>query len=359
MKSYNVAVVGATGAVGTRMLEQLTHTTLPIASVKALASKRSAGKTVKFGDQDLIIETLTEDSFENIDLALFSAGGSVSAKYAPFAVKAGAVVVDNTSHFRQNPDVPLVVPEVNPHALDSHHGIIACPNCSTIQMMIALEPIRKVYGLKRIIVSTYQAIGGAGNRAMDEAREQLKSVLNDGVDPTQLSADILPSAGDKKHYPIAFNALPQIDVFTDNDYTYEEMKMTHETKKIMEDDTIAVSATCVRIPVLIGHSESVYLETEKVADIDDVKRLIAQFPGAVLEDDVAHQIYPQAIESVGKRETFVGRIRKDLDVANGIHLWCVSDNLLKGAAWNSVQIAETLHERDLIHPVSELKFEAK
>ncbi|MFZ2577136.1 MAG: aspartate-semialdehyde dehydrogenase [Lactococcus hircilactis] len=359
MKSYNVAVVGATGAVGTRMLEQLTHTTLPIASVKALASKRSAGKTVKFGDQDLIIETLTEDSFENIDLALFSAGGSVSAKYAPFAVKAGAVVVDNTSHFRQNPDVPLVVPEVNPLALDSHHGIIACPNCSTIQMMIALEPIRKVYGLKRIIVSTYQAIGGAGNRAMDEAREQLKSVLNDGVDPTQLSADILPSAGDKKHYPIAFNALPQIDVFTDNDYTYEEMKMTHETKKIMEDDTIAVSATCVRIPVLIGHSESVYLETEKVADIDDVKRLIAQFPGAVLEDDVAHQIYPQAIESVGKRETFVGRIRKDLDVANGIHLWCVSDNLLKGAAWNSVQIAETLHERDLIHPVSELKFEAK
>ncbi|CAM3144223.1 aspartate-semialdehyde dehydrogenase [Lactococcus hircilactis] len=359
MKSYNVAVVGATGAVGTRMLEQLTHTTLPIASVKALASKRSAGKTVKFGDQDLIVETLTEDSFENIDLALFSAGGSVSAKYAPFAVKAGAVVVDNTSHFRQNPDVPLVVPEVNPHALDSHHGIIACPNCSTIQMMIALEPIRKVYGLKRIIVSTYQAIGGAGNRAMDEAREQLKSVLNDGVDPTQLSADILPSAGDKKHYPIAFNALPQIDVFTDNDYTYEEMKMTHETKKIMEDDTIAVSATCVRIPVLIGHSESVYLETEKVADIDDVKRLIAQFPGAVLEDDVAHQIYPQAIESVGKRETFVGRIRKDLDVANGIHLWCVSDNLLKGAAWNSVQIAETLHERDLIHPVSELKFEAK
>lgn len=359
MKSYNVAVVGATGAVGTRMLEQLTHTTLPIASVKALASKRSAGKTVKFGDQDLIVETLTEDSFENIDLALFSAGGSVSAKYAPFAVKAGAVVVDNTSHFRQNPDVSLVVPEVNPHALDSHHGIIACPNCSTIQMMIALEPIRKVYGLKRIIVSTYQAIGGAGNRAMDEAREQLKSVLNDGVDPTQLSADILPSAGDKKHYPIAFNALPQIDVFTDNDYTYEEMKMTHETKKIMEDDTIAVSATCVRIPVLIGHSESVYLETEKVADIDDVKRLIAQFPGAVLEDDVAHQIYPQAIESVGKRETFVGRIRKDLDVANGIHLWCVSDNLLKGAAWNSVQIAETLHERDLIHPVSELKFEAK
>lgn len=359
MKSYHVAVVGATGAVGTRMLEQLTHTTLPIASVRALASIRSAGKTVAFGDQSLVIEELTETSFEDIDLALFSAGGSVSAKFAPYAVKAGAVVVDNTSFFRQNPDAPLVVPEVNAHAMDQHNGIIACPNCSTIQMMIALEPIRRVYGLKRVIVSTYQAIGGAGNRAMDEARQQLKAVIDDNIEPTALTAEILPSAGDKKHYPIAFNALPQIDVFTDNDYTYEEMKMTHETKKIMEDDDIAVSATCVRVPVLIGHSESVYLETEKIADIAEVKRLISEFPGAVLEDDVAHQIYPQAINAIGKRETFVGRIREDLDVENGIHLWCVSDNLLKGAAWNSVQIAETLHERDLIHPVDQMKFELK
>lgn len=359
MKQYHVAVVGATGAVGTRMLEQLAHSILPVASVKALASKRSAGKTVKFGEQDLIVEELTENSFENIDIALFSAGGSISAKFAPYAVKAGAVVVDNTSYFRQNPDVPLVVPEVNAHALDAHNGIIACPNCSTIQMMIALEPIRRVYGLKRIIVSTYQAIGGAGNRAMDEARAQLREVLNDGVDPTELQAQILPSAGDKKHYPIAFNALAQIDVFTDNDYTYEEMKMTHETKKIMEDDAIAVSATCVRVPVLIGHSESVYIETEKVAPIDEVKRLIAEFPGAVLEDDVAHQVYPQAINAVGRRETFVGRIRKDLDMPNGIHLWCVSDNLLKGAAWNSVQIAESLHERGLVRPTERLKFELK
>ncbi|MFC4652102.1 aspartate-semialdehyde dehydrogenase [Lactococcus nasutitermitis] len=358
-KEYNVAVVGATGAVGTRMLEQLAQSTLPVASVKALASKRSAGKTVKFAEKELVIEELTENSFTDIDIALFSAGGSVSAKYAPYAVKAGAVVVDNTSYFRQNPDVPLVVPEVNPHALDAHNGIIACPNCSTIQMMIALEPIRRVYGLKRVIVSTYQAIGGAGNRAMDEAREQLKEVLNNNIDPTELKAEILPSAGDKKHYPIAFNALAQIDVFTDNDYTYEEMKMTHETKKIMEDDNIAVSATCVRVPVLIGHSESVYIETEKVADIDEVKRLISEFPGAILEDDVAHQIYPQAINSVGRRETFVGRIRRDLDQENGIHLWCVSDNLLKGAAWNSVQIAETLHERGLVRPTAALKFELK
>lgn len=357
MNQYHIAIVGATGAVGTRMLEQLAQSTLPVASVKALASRRSAGKKVRYGAQELIVEELTETSFEGIDLALFSAGGSVSAKYAPYAVKSGAVVVDNTSYFRQNPDVPLVVPEVNAQALDAHHGIIACPNCSTIQMMIALEPIRRVYGLKRIIVSTYQAIGGAGNRAMDEAREQLKAVLNDGVDPTELKAEILPSAGDKKHYPIAFNALAQIDVFTDNDYTYEEMKMTHETKKIMEDDAIAVSATCVRVPVLVGHSESIYIETEKVADIAEVKRLISEFPGAVLEDDVAHQIYPQAIHAVGRRETFVGRIRRDLDQENGIHLWCVSDNLLKGAAWNSVQIAETLHERDLVHPTRELKFE--
>ncbi|MCL2112555.1 aspartate-semialdehyde dehydrogenase [Lactococcus protaetiae] len=358
MTQYNIAVVGATGAVGTRMLEQLAQSTLPIETVRALASKRSAGKIVEYKDQELVVEELTEDSFEGIDIALFSAGGSVSAKFAPYAVKAGAVVVDNTSFFRQNPNVPLVVPEVNAHALDGHNGIIACPNCSTIQMMIALEPIRRAYGLKRIIVSTYQAVSGAGQSAINETNRELQEAL-DGTPLTELSANILPSAGDKKHYPIAYNALAQIDVFTDNDYTYEEMKMTNETKKIMEDDSIAVSATCVRIPVLYGHSESVYVETEKVAPIEEVKRLISEFPGAVLEDDVAHQIYPQAINSVGRRETFVGRIRKDLDVENGVHLWVVSDNLLKGAAWNSVQIAETLHERGLVRATKDLKFELK
>lgn len=358
MTQYNIAVVGVTGAVGTRMLEQLEESTLPIGTVRALASKRSAGKIVEFKGQELVVEELTEDSFEGIDIALFSAGGSVSEKYAPYAVKAGAVVVDNTSFFRQNPNVPLVVPEVNAHALEKHNGIIACPNCSTIQMMVALEPIRQAYGLERVIVSTYQAVSGAGQSAINETNRELQEAL-DGKALTELSAEILPSAGDKKHYPIAYNALAQIDVFTDNDYTYEEMKMTNETKKIMEDDSIAVSATCVRIPVLYGHSESVYVETKKVADIDEVKRLISEFPGAVLEDDVAHQIYPQAINSVGRRETFVGRIRRDLDAANGIHLWVVSDNLLKGAAWNSVQIAETLHERGLVRPTHELKFELK
>ena len=247
---YTVAVVGATGAVGAQMIKMLEESTLPIDKIRYLASARSAGKVLKFKDLDITIEETTENAFEGVDIALFSAGGSTSAKYAPYAVKAGAVVVDNTSYFRQNPDVPLVVPEVNAHALDAHNGIIACPNCSTIQMMVALEPVRQKWGLDRIIVSTYQAVSGAGMGAILETQRELREVLNDGVDPRDLHAEILPSGGDKKHYPIAFNALPQIDIFTDNDYTYEEMKMTNETKKIMEDDSIAVSATCVRIPVL-------------------------------------------------------------------------------------------------------------
>ena len=237
---YTVAVVGATGAVGAQMIKMLEESTLPIDKIRYLASARSAGKVLQFKGQDVTIEETTEDAFEGVDIALFSAGGSTSAKYAPYAVKAGAVVVDNTSYFRQNPDVPLVVPEVNAHALDAHNGIISCPNCSTIQMMVALEPVRQKWGLDRIIVSTYQAVSGAGMGAILETQRELKEVLNDGVNPRDVKAEILPSGGDKKHYPIAFNALPQIDVFTDNDYTYEEMKMTNETKKIMEDDSIAV-----------------------------------------------------------------------------------------------------------------------
>ncbi|MGT2770027.1 aspartate-semialdehyde dehydrogenase [Streptococcus intermedius] len=353
---YTVAVVGATGAVGAQMIKMLEESCLPIEKVRYLASVRSAGKKLRFRDQEVIIEETTEEAFAGVDIALFSAGGSTSAKYAPYAVKAGAVVVDNTSYFRQNPDVPLVVPEVNAHALANHKGIIACPNCSTIQMMVALEPVRREWGLERIIVSTYQAVSGAGMGAILETKRELREVLNEEVAPRNLKAEILPSGSDKKHYPIAFNALAQIDVFTDNDYTYEEMKMTNETKKIMEDDTIAVSATCVRIPVLSAHSESIYIETKEKASIEELKTAIANFPGAVLEDDVAHQIYPQAVNAVGKRETFVGRIRKDLDAEKGIHMWVVSDNLLKGAAWNSVQIAETLHERGLVHPTADLVF---
>lgn len=347
MRNLNVAVVGATGAVGTRMIQMLEETSLPLGEVKLLASKRSAGKQLQFKDQTIAVEELVPESFEGIDLALFSAGGSVSAKFAPEAVKRGAIVVDNTSHFRMDPTVPLVVPEVNPEALRQHKGIIANPNCSTIQMMVALEPIRKNFGLKRVIVSTYQAVSGAGNEAMNELKNQIEDYLA-GKPAAELKAEILPAGSDKKHYPLAFNALPQIDVFDKDDYTFEEWKMVNETKKIMEDDTIKISATCVRIPVLVGHSESVYVETEKPATAQAIKEAIAQAPGAILEDDPTEQLYPQALNSVGKKETFVGRIRKDLDVETGVHLWVVSDNLLKGAAWNSVQIAEKMHAMGLL-----------
>ena len=361
MKKVNVALVGATGMVGRTFIKVLEERNFPINNIYMFSSAKSAGTTVKFAGKDVVVEELTETSFDNkdIQIALFSAGGSTSAKFAPIAASKGIIVVDNSSQWRMDPEVPLVVPEVNPEEVKNHKGIIANPNCSTIQAMVPLKPLYDKYGLKRVVYSTYQAVSGAGMGAILETQRELKEVLNDGVNPRDVKAEILPCGGDKKHYPIAFNALAQIDVFTENDYTYEEMKMTNETKKIMEDDSIAVSATCVRIPVLSAHSESVYIETKEVAPIDEVKAAIAAFPGAVLEDDVANQVYPQAINAVGSRDTFVGRIRKDLDAEKGIHMWVVSDNLLKGAAWNSVQIAETLHERGLVRPTSELKFELK
>ena len=347
-KAYNVAVVGATGAVGTKMIKMLEESSLPLKEVKLLASKRSAGKELAFKGKKLVVEELVPDSFNDIDIALFSAGGGISKTFAPEAVKRGAVVVDNTSYFRMDSEVPLVVPEVNKEALKRHKGIIANPNCSTIQMMVALEPIRKAYGLDRIIVSTYQAVSGAGISAMEELKSQALEYIA-GTSADELKAEILPCGGDKKHYPIAFNALPQIDVFADEDYTYEEWKMINETKKIMEDDSIKVVATCVRIPVLSGHSESVYIEVkDDSSTVSAIKQLIAEAPGAVLEDDPSQQIYPQALNCIDRKETFVGRIRQDIDVKNGYHMWVVSDNLLKGAAWNSVQIAETLHEMDLV-----------
>ncbi|AXQ77880.1 aspartate-semialdehyde dehydrogenase [Streptococcus chenjunshii] len=347
---YSVAIVGATGAVGRCMLALLETAELPIDRLRLLSSARSAGKKLLFKGQDVTVEETTEKSFEHIDIALFSAGAAVSARFASCAVQAGAVVIDNTSYFRQHEAVPLVVPEVNGHALADHQGIISCPNCSTIQMMMALEPIRQKWGLKRIIVSTYQAVSGAGQSAVDEAVSEFKQVLNDGLAPRDTKAAVLPVSGGKKHYPIAFNALPQIDVFTENGYTFEEMKMTRETKKIMEDDSIAVSATCVRVPVLYAHSESVYIETAKEAPIDEVKAAIAAFPGTVLEDDPDKQLYPQAVFTAGRKETLVGRVRKDLDQPNGIHMWVVADNVIKGAAWNSIQIALSLHQNDFIRP---------
>lgn len=346
-KNYTIAVAGATGAVGTKIVALLEDANLPIKEVKALASKRSVGKKIPFKDGEVIVEELTADAFEGVDIAIFSAGGSISEKFAPEAVKHGAVVIDNTSHFRMAEDVPLVVPEVNPESLREHKGIIANPNCSTIQMMVALEPIRQNFGLEKIIVSTYQAVSGAGATGIAELENQVKAFAQ-GTPLNELKAEVLPSAGDKKHYPIAFNALPQIDVFGDDGYTLEEWKMMNETKKIMNDDTIKVAATCVRIPVVSGHSESIYIEVEKETTVDELKELLANAPGVVLEDDPSQQIYPQAIKSIDDKATFVGRIRRDIDNPKGFHLWVVSDNLLKGAAWNSIQIAEKMHEMGII-----------
>ena len=346
-KKYTVAVVGATGAVGTKMLELLQEVNLPIERVKALASKRSAGKTLAFKDQVLTIEELTADSFAGVDIALFSAGGGISEIFAPEAVKRGAVVIDNTSHFRMVPGIPLVVPEVNPESLKTHQGIIANPNCSTIQMMVALEPLRQAFGLDKIIVSTYQAVSGAGAKAIAELENQVQEYL-DGKPLTELTATILPSGGDKKHYPIAFNALPQIDVFGEEGYTLEEWKMINETKKIMGDESIKVAATCVRVPIVNGHSESIYIELKEETTVQAIQEILAKAPGVELVDDPSQQRYPQAINSIDQKGTFVGRIRRDLDNPKGFHLWVVSDNLLKGAALNSIQIAEKMHELALI-----------
>ena len=346
-KNYTVAVVGGSGAVGTKMLELLQEVNLPIERVKALASKRSAGKTLAFKDQVLTIEELTADSFEGVDIALFSAGGGISEIFAPEAVKRGAVVIDNTSHFRMVPGIPLVVPEVNPESLKTHQGIIANPNCSTIQMMVALEPLRQAFGLDKIIVSTYQAVSGAGAKAIAELENQVQEYL-DGKPLTELTATILPSGGDKKHYPIAFNALPQIDVFGEEGYTLEEWKMINETKKIMGDESIKVAATCVRVPIVNGHSESIYIELKEETTVQAIQEILAKAPGVELVDDPSQQRYPQAIDSIDQKGTFVGRIRRDLDNPKGFHLWVVSDNLLKGAALNSIQIAEKMHELALI-----------
>jgi aspartate-semialdehyde dehydrogenase len=339
MSGYIVAVVGATGAVGTKMKEMLESSTLPIKGIKFLASKRSAGKEITFKEE-------TSEAFLGTDIALFSAGGSISQEFVPEAAKRGCVVIDNTSAFRMDEGVPLVVPEVNPHHLNDHKGIIANPNCSTIQMMVALEPLRQAYGLNRIIVSTYQAVSGAGVSAINELKQQATDML---AGKEEIEANILPCSGDKKHYPLAFNALPQIDVFGEDGYTQEEWKMINETKKIMSDESMSVSATCVRVPVMSGHSESIYIELEKEdVKVSDIQEILKTSPGIVLEDNPKEQLYPQPLTAVGKKEVFVGRIRRDLDVSTGFHMWVVSDNLLKGAAWNSVQIAEKLHEMNLV-----------
>lgn len=350
-KEYNVAILGATGAVGTRMIQQLEQSTIPVKSVKLLASAKSAGKQLSFKGQPITVEETTPDSFDGVDIVLSSAGGSVSKKFLPEAVKRGAVCVDNTSAFRMEPDVPLVVPEVNEEALKNHHGIIANPNCSTIQMVVALEPIRQAFGLNQIIVSTYQAASGAGQSALNELRQETQEYL-DGKD-IQADAKILPTKGDKKHYPLAFNLLPQIDVFEDDGYSHEEWKMIHETKKIMLNDMdakdIKVTATCVRVPVPIAHGESIYFTVDDpTVTVDQLRAVLKDAPGVVLQDDPAHQVYPQPINAVGKRDTFVGRLRADEENPGSFNMWVVADNLLKGAAWNTVENAERLVANGLV-----------
>ncbi|MDC2864636.1 aspartate-semialdehyde dehydrogenase [Bacillus sp. BP-3] len=344
-KSFHVAVVGATGAVGEQMLNTLEKRNFPIGKLSLLSSKRSAGKTLLFKGEEVTVQEATPESFEGVDIALFSAGGSVSKQLAPEAAKRGAIVVDNTSAFRMTENVPLVVPEVNEKDLLEHNGIIANPNCSTIQMVVALEPVRQNFGLKRVIVSTYQAVSGAGAAAIEELHEQSQAILNG----EEAKANVLPVKGDEKHYQIAFNAIPQIDKFEDNGFTFEEMKMINETKKIMHMPELEVAATCVRLPVVSGHSESVYIEVEKEGvTVEELRTLLANAEGVVLQDNPAEQVYPMPATAVGKNEVFVGRIRKDLNNDKGFHLWVVSDNLLKGAAWNSVQIAERLVKLQLV-----------
>lgn len=335
-KLFNVAVVGATGAVGEQIIRLLAERNFPIGELKLLSSARSAGKKINFKGQEITLEEAKPESFRNVDIALFSAGGDVSRALVPEAIKHGTICVDNTSAFRMDPDTPLVVPEVNIDKINENKGVIANPNCSTIQMVQALKPLYDRFGISRIIVSTYQAVSGAGASAIKEMLRQSRAVL-DGqpVDPQILPVGSLPV----KHQ-IAFNAIPQIDKFVDNGFTYEEMKMINETKKIMGDESLEVTATCVRIPVVYGHSESVYVELKSDFDVEEVKNILAQAPGIVLQDNAAEQLYPLATDAAGKLETFVGRIRRDLSNPRALNMWIVSDNLLKGAAWNAVQIAE-------------------
>jgi aspartate-semialdehyde dehydrogenase len=332
-EQYGVAVVGATGAVGEQMREVLEERSFPVKQLRLLASERSAGQFLPFQGKQLRVDVLNEDSFQDVDIALFSAGGSVSAKFAPAARAAGAVVIDNTAHFRMNPEIPLVVPEVNAPAIAEYtkRGIIANPNCSTIQLVVALKPIHDAARLKRVVVSTYQSVSGAGRRAMEELSQQVEALFSG----RELKKEKFP-------HQIAFNCIPHIDVFLDGGYTKEEWKMIHETRKIFNEPALPVTATTVRVPVFCGHSESVNVETEKKLTAAEAKALLRQAPGVIVSDEPENNVYPLAIDATGKDATYVGRIREDNSVPNGLNLWVVADNLRKGAALNAVQIAEIL-----------------
>lgn len=343
MKKYNVAILGATGAVGQEFLNLIEERNFPFAELKMLASKRSAGKKIQFMGKEYTVEEATEDSFKGVDIALF-AGGAASKTFAPAAVKAGAVVIDNSSAFRMDPEVPLVVPEVNPEAIANHKGIIANPNCSTIIMVMALKPLYNVSKIKRVVVSTYQAVSGGGKEAIAELEEQVKAI-NEG---RPVVANILPGASLAKHYQIAFNLIPQIDVFKDNLYTKEEMKMIDETKKIMSDDSMRITATTIRVPVYRSHAESVNVEFEDEISVEKAREVLTAFPGVTLTDNPDEQIYPMPLETSGKNDVEVGRIRKDYSIDNALNFWVCGDQIRKGAALNALQIAEYMIKNEMV-----------
>lgn len=330
---YNIAVVGATGAVGQEMLSVLEERAFPVDKLLPLASERSIGKTVAFNGKDIHVHELKKDSFKGVDIALFSAGGKVSKEFVPCAADSGAVAIDNTSVFRMEDNVPLVVPEVNSYAVKeySKRGIISNPNCSTIQLVVVLKPIHDAVKIKRVVVSTYQATSGAGRMAMEELSTQVRALFAG----QQLESAVFP-------HQIAFNCIPHIDEFMPNGYTKEEIKVMHETKKIIGDNSIKVTATAVRVPVFCGHSESVNIETERHLSAKDAMELLRKSPGIIVADDPKNKVYPMAIDVTGEDATYVGRIREDDTVENGLNCWIVADNLRKGAALNAVQIAEIL-----------------
>lgn len=328
---YTVAIVGATGAVGQEMVSILEGRKFPVGELRLFASPQSAGSSVEFNGQDIRVGLLDRHAFTGTDIALFSAGEEISREYAPIAVGAGALVIDNSAAWRMEPDVPLVVPEVNPHALFRHRGIIANPNCSTIQMVVVLKPIHSAVKIKRIVVSTYQSVSGTGKEAMEELLEETRAILNfQEVEPK-----VYP-------YQIAFNCLPQIGSFNDRGDCTEEVKLIQETTKIMEDDSIRISSTTVRVPVFHSHCESVNIETERKLSPNEARAILSVAPGVCLYDDPQRKIYPMPIDAAGQDAVYVGRIREDQSIPNGLNLWIVADNLRKGAALNAVQIAELL-----------------
>ncbi len=332
-KEYRVAVVGATGLVGRKMVQVLEERRFPVSELVPVASEHSAGKQIFFNNTAYPVVPLCEAAFKDVDIALFSAGKSVSREFAPIASKLGTVVIDNSSAWRMDDQVPLIVPEVNPHAAKQHAGIIANPNCSTIQMVVALFPLHQAFGIKRIVVSTYQAVSGSGKRAVQQLEDEIQSGK---------------SANPSYPHPIAFNCLPHIDVFNSNGYTQEEIKMILETRKIMELRNLAIAATTVRVPVRVGHSESINVEFEKSFDMREIREILEKSPGVIVQDEPANNSYPQPLFVQERDEVFVGRIRRDESIKNAINLWVVADNLRKGAATNAVQIAELLIKQNLV-----------